>query len=475
MPDRGKPPAVVRGFPLQAATKRRTVQQWDEFPDCSSCPYCTACRLADEEDPVLVVLPTPDASVVARFAGGDENALVTLYRQEYDSLIAAADELLGRELSHFRARVAHKAMLDAWHARERFHNPVAFSAFLEEAVRQEAGIQRRKHAALHRREGHGTAHVTVGTVEDAVRELLQELHAPVVDPWLAAEEARTLKRAHAAEHVERVAGKPKWLLYGVIGVVVVASIIGAQRMLDVAGAEVAVDRALKSDDVQTLTSNRGQRGSVTLRDGTKATMGSETRVRIPAEFGVTQRTIELDGTATFAVSPSSNPTLPAFAVRAGTVTVTTTGTIFTVRHYADEASVVVEVTQGSVELKDRVSGVMQAISAGQALRFANGAAAPLTGIARDVALAWTRDSIVFDKAPLGQVIPELVRWFGMNAVLVDTSAAARPVSMRLALNSSGEAARVLTQTANLTLAFGKDDRLEFSGAPAPSTRAAKKQ
>jgi ferric-dicitrate binding protein FerR (iron transport regulator) len=112
------------------------------------------------------------------------------------------------------------------------------------------------------------------------------------------------------------------------------------------------------------------------------------------------------------------------------------------------------------------------ISAGQALRFANGAAAPLTGIARDVALAWTRDSIVFDKAPLGQVIPELVRWFGMNAVLVDTAAAARPVSMRLALNSSGEAARVLTQTANLTLSFGKDDRLEFSGAPVPAKKAA---
>jgi ferric-dicitrate binding protein FerR (iron transport regulator) len=314
--------------------------------------------------------------------------------------------------------------------------------------------------------------VTVGTVEDAVRELLEELHAPVADPWLAGEEARTLKRAHAAEHVERVAAKPKWLLYGVIGVVVVAGILGAQRMLEVAGAEVAVDRALKSDDVQTLSSNRGQRGSVTLRDGTKATMGSETRVRIPAEFGVTQRTIELDGTATFAVSPSSNPTLPAFAVRAGTVAVTSTGTIFTVRHYADEAAVVVEVTQGSVELKDRVSSVVQVISAGQALRFANGAAAPLTGIARDVALAWTRDSIVFDKAPLGQVIPELVRWFGMNAVLVDTAAAARPVSMRLALNSSGEAARVLTQTANLTLSFGKDDRLEFSGAPVPAKKAA---
>lgn len=415
---------------------------------------------------MLVVLPTPEPSVVARLAGGDENALVTLYRQEYDSLIVAADALLGRELSHFRGRVAHKAILDVWHARERFLNPVAFGAFLEEAVRQEADIQRRKHAALHRREGHGTAHVTVGTVDDAVRDLLTELHAPVGDAARAAEEARAVQRAHAAAHVERVAGKPRWLLYAVLAVLIMAGIIGAQRMLDVAGTEIAIDRALKSDDVQTLTSGRGQRGSVTLRDGTKASMGSETRVRVPGEFGVTQRTVELDGTATFVVGPSGNAALPAFAVRAGPVTVTTTGTVFTIRHYADDSAIVVEVTDGTVDLKDRLRDVVHTVGAGEAVRFANGTVAPLTGLARDVALAWTRDSIVFDHAPLGQVIPELVRWFGMNAVLIDSSVVARPVSMRLALNSAGEATRGLTKAANLTMSFGKDDRLEFSGASA---------
>jgi transmembrane sensor len=412
-----------------------------------------------------IVLPTPEPGVVARFASGDENALVTLYRQEYDSLLAAAGEVLGHELAHFRGRVAHKSMLDSWQVRERFASPVAFSAFLEEAVRQEADIQRRKHAALHRREGQGQAHLTVPTVDEAVQTLLDELHAPAIDHQKAAEEARAVKRAHTMEHVERVAEKPRWLLYGGIGVVAVVAIIGAQRFLDKAGTEVAVDRALKGDDVQNLSSNKGQRGTLTLRDGTKVTMGSETRMRVPAEFSTTQRTLELEGTATFVVTPSANPQTPAFAVRAGTITVTATGTVFTVRNYAEDQAVVVQVTEGSVELKDRTTDAVQAVKAGDAVRFANGAVSPLEGVARDVALAWTRDSIVFDNAPLKTVIPELVRWFGLNAVLVDESAGDRPVSMRLALNSSGEATQALTKAANLTLSFGKDDRLEFSAAP----------
>jgi len=36
------------------------------------------------------------------------------------------------------------------------------------------------------------------------------------------------------------------------------------------------------------------------------------------------------------------------------------------------------------------------------------------------------------------------------------------VSMRVALASSGDATKALTQAANLTIQFGKDDRIEFN-------------
>lgn len=68
--------------------------------------------MREEDVPISVLLPTPEAGLVKRFAGGDENALIALYREEYDSLLAAAAERLGEALTHFRGRVARKAMLD---------------------------------------------------------------------------------------------------------------------------------------------------------------------------------------------------------------------------------------------------------------------------------------------------------------------------------------------------------------------------
>lgn len=415
-----------------------------------------------------VVMPTPDAGVVSRFVAGDENALVALYRQEYDSLLSAAAESLGAELAHFRGRVAHKAILDAWHVRERFQNPIAFSSYLEEAVHWESEHQRRRHASLRHREGTATRHhVDVPSVDDAVRQLMETLHAPESDHEQAAQEARAMQRAHAKEHVERVARKPRWMLYGAVAVIVAVGIIGAQRMLDSAGSEVAVDRALKSDDVQHLSSNKAQRGTLTLRDGTRATLGSETRLTVPDEFPVSQRTVQIEGTATFRVPPSSDLRAIPFSVRAGSLSVTARGTAFTVRNYAEDPGIVIHVTEGSVIVRDRSSDATRTVNAGETVRFAGGTFATLDGVARDVAVAWTRDSIVFDQEPLRRVVPELVRWYGINAALIDESAGDRPVSMRIALNSSGEATKALTNAANLVITFGKDDRIEFSGAPAP--------
>lgn len=309
-------------------------------------------------------------------------------------------------------------------------------------------------------------HVEVSTVDEAVKLLMETLHAPEADHEQAAQEARAMHRTHAKEHVERVAGRPRWLLYGGLTVVVTVAIIGLQRMLDRAGSEAAIDRALKSDDVQNLNSGKGQRGALTLRDGTKAALGSETRLTVPDAFPATQRTVLLEGTATFKVTPINDVKAIPFAVRAGTLTVTAKGTEFTVRNYTEDPGAVVHVTEGSVVAHDRATDVSRTVSAGETVRFAGGAFAVLEGVARDVAVAWTRDSIVFDQEPLRLVVPQLVRWFGMNAALVDETAGDRPVSMRIALNSSGEATKALTQAADLVIGFGKDDRIEFSGAPA---------
>jgi ferric-dicitrate binding protein FerR (iron transport regulator) len=420
-----------------------------------------------------VAFPTPDSALVARFKTGDESALTSLYRQQYDALLQSSAAALGADLGHFRGRVAHQAMLDAWNDRARFENAGALTSFLEEAVKQEADIQRRKHASLNHRHSGATPHVTVPGVDDAVSKLQAALHE-TVNHDAALAEARAAKKTHAKEHVERVGTTRKWYIPVLGTIAAVAIIVFAQRWMDRAGADAAVDRALKSDKVQTLSSNKGQRGSLTLRDGTKAAMGSETRLRIPEEFAGAQRTLLLEGAATFTVTPSTDPKAVAFGVRAGDYTVTATGTQFTVRAYENEAGISVLVSDGTVSVKNRATGLITPLKAGEASHFtATGKVSELDGLARDVAFAFTRDSIVFEKAPLKDVVPELVRWFGINAALADPALGDRPVSMRVALASSGDATKALTESANVAIQFGKDDRIEFVDAPPAPEKATK--
>jgi transmembrane sensor len=414
---------------------------------------------------MTVVLPTPDASVVTRLVGGDQGALITLYRQSYDALLSAAGEALGPELAHFRGRVAENAMRNVWQERARFANPVAVTAYLEEAVRQEAEIQRRKHASLKRRDGQTSSHITVPGVDEAVQKLEAALAGPAVDHDTLLAEAREVKKAHAREHVQRVGGRPKWIVPTILGVLAVVAIIGLQQYLDKAGVDAAIDRTLKGENVQTLSSGKGQRGSLTLRDGTKAAIGSDSKLRIPEEFATAKmRTIALEGTATFTVAAGTGPEPVDFSVRSGSATFTAKSGLFTVRHYEEDSALYLEVKEGTVTVKDRESGTTQDVAAGSALKIVGSAMSPLEGVAKDVALAWTRDSLVFDNQPLKVVVPELVRWFSLNAAIADPSVENRPVSMRIALSSSGDATKALTAAANLAIQFGKDDRIEFNAA-----------
>lgn len=416
---------------------------------------------------MAVVLPLPDAALVDRFAQGDENALIALYRQEYDGLLAMAKEVLGPDLAAYRGKIAHAAMLDTWAERERFESPLAISAFLEEAVRQEAHAQQRKHAALHHRAGATTSsHLTVPDVDGAVRALMDALHT-TVDHEAAMREARDAQRLHAREHVERVVERPRWVLYAGLAVTAAIVLFFGQRMLDVMSRESALDAALSSTDAQLLSSGNGQRGALTLRDGTRAMLGSDTRLRVPAAFGNTLRTISLEGTATFTPAPAASHArgLP-FAVRAGALTLTAQGTVFSVRHFPGEDGSVLAVSEGVVEIRHRANRTVHRVEAGQAVRVAEtGVITPLDLNARDAALAWTRDSLVFHATPLRRVVPELVRWFGMNAVIADSGLLDKEVTMRIPLTSSGEAAKALTEAAGLAIQFGKNDRLEFVPAP----------
>ncbi len=93
---------------------------------------------------------------------------------------------------------------------------------------------------------------------------------------------------------------------------------------------------------------RGQRATVELRDGSQVTLGADSRLTIPADFGGTTRTVTLDGEAYFVVTPDARR---PFDVRSGFAVTRVLGTRFGVLGRSDRDAVEVIVASGKVALR----------------------------------------------------------------------------------------------------------------------------
>lgn len=405
-----------------------------------------------------VALPIPDVQQFQAFTQGDEGALKSIFRTEYDALIARASEALGPDLSHASGRVVQNAMLATWHRRREFTAPSGLAAVLEATVLEEATAQRRRSAALHH--GHSTGagrHAPIPTADEAIAALDATLHAPAPDHERLLEESRIAKKHHAAEHVQAVGRKRPWIIPAMLVVGAIVAILAVQRWASLRGGDIAATKALKSDEAREVESARGQRGSLTLGDDSRARLGADSKLRLPKEFGLSVRTLELTGTARFDVASGKDK---PFTVRVGGMDIVAEGTQFTVRAFPEEGGISVTVIEGSVNVHVRDSDTDHRIAAGDAARInQDGTLTSLSPEARDAAFAWTRDSLVFVDAPLKDVVPQLIRWYDLKLALGNAAVGEKRVSARLGLESSGAALEAIRKAAGLTLEFGADKEM----------------
>lgn len=421
-----------------------------------------------------VDLKAPSADQFTAFSSGNEAMLATVFRERYDALVAMAKEALGADLEHYSGRVAQQAMLSAWTNRASLENPTGLMSNIASAVQKEAGLQIRKHAALHQR-GAGAAprHVVVPSAEEAVTELMATLHAPAADHAKALAEVEATRRSNTAKHAKQIGNKGGWIKPTLLAIGLGAALWASIYFANIAGANNALDKVMASEDTRKITARPGQRGQVTLSDSTKVKVGSDSRVLVPAAYGTTMRTVDAFGAAEFTVAPGN---LMPFRVRAGQAIVDATGTKLSVRAYPEDSTAAISVTEGSVTVTLREGKGERTVAAGQAVFVAkDGAMSDLTGDAKDAAFSWTRDSLVFANAPVSAVLVELRRWFDSKPTLGDPALGARPVTMRVSLTSSGDAIKALETVAHLLVGFDKKNGMVFGDAPATPVAPAKKK
>jgi transmembrane sensor len=159
------------------------------------------------------------------------------------------------------------------------------------------------------------------------------------------------------------------------------------------------------------TTQRGQRLSLRLSDGTRVVLAPGTVLRKPSTYGVRMRELELDGEAYFeVVHDSTRPML----VRTRQAVARDLGTRFVVRAYAGAGATEIVVAEGKVAVDTLV------LERGQGARIPGDGKVHFT---RDVALdryfAWTEGRLVFRDTPLAKVAEELARWYDIEVRLAD--------------------------------------------------------
>jgi transmembrane sensor len=200
----------------------------------------------------------------------------------------------------------------------------------------------------------------------------------------------------------------------------------------------------------------GQRLTVSFSDGSRVLLGVASRLRVPRDYGVRARAVELEGEAYFVVR--HDPAHP-FLVRTAHGTTEDLGTEFDVRAYRDERSLQVVVAAGQVALR-RAGGTDAMLllrPRDRGVIDASGTVTRVSGVSLATYLAWIRGTLRFDDAPLGGVLAQLERWYDLEIRTTDRSLERERLTMSFTAASPDEALTALARV--LGARFTRDDRV----------------
>lgn len=167
------------------------------------------------------------------------------------------------------------------------------------------------------------------------------------------------------------------------------------------------------DEGRVFSTIAGQKADVRFPDGSRATLAPETRLTVVPGYGAEQREVRLEGHAVFDVAPV--PGAPFLVRTAGSVA-QALGTVFDVRAYPEEDDVRVVVVEGVVRFDADAGEAPRALrlEAGQQATYWPGDGRLTRGaVDAERRVAWAHDRLLFDDQPLGTVLRELERWYGV--------------------------------------------------------------
>ncbi|MEP6990151.1 MAG: FecR domain-containing protein [bacterium] len=405
---------------------------------------------------------------------GDEEALKNAFLAEYSSLSQEARADLGDAVG-LAPKVVEGAFVRAWDARDKLKTAAELHEFLVADVHHAAARALSRKAAAHRfgaPVGHEVSHAVSGEMnaEQSWLHIQHALHGEEHSPGALAALAAA-SRHEAADHIGAV-GKSSsaWLALVLAGVVIALAALGMWTV-DRVAAKGRVAKAVNAQDARPITTPAGRAGTINLTDGTTAHMAPETKLLIPKDFGEKLRGVKLEGAATFDVAKG----LPLpFEVYARNARLVATGTAFTVSAYPGDSVLTVVVSEGSVDVHQGDS--VHTVAANGALVMQDDGTVHAPSVAeREEATSWTSGMLVVDNRPLQRALTLMKRWYGYDIRVPKPALLARPVSLRVSLDSGMQAIKLVEQSSGLEFGYVGQNMVYREPGAAKADKAAKKK
>lgn len=175
-----------------------------------------------------------------------------------------------------------------------------------------------------------------------------------------------------------------------------------------------------TENENTIEVPNGQRISLTLSDGTKVWLNSQTKFVYPGTFSKKNRDVYLEGEAFFEVAKDKKK---PFTVKSPLLRVTVLGTKFNLRSYAEESSIVT-LAEGKVQVSTNneenqlilLPNEQMTYSVEEGVHFAQ-------NIDPDFYKSWTKGESAFMNKKLREICRELERKFDIKIQVTDENLA----------------------------------------------------
>lgn len=162
---------------------------------------------------------------------------------------------------------------------------------------------------------------------------------------------------------------------------------------------------------------KGERMQMIFQDGTKVYINSDSYMRYPRKFGISERTVELKGEAYFVVAKNKNR---AFVVNLNGPSIRVLGTSFNVEAYPENDDIKVNLDEGRINLK-LLSDVEVPVSPGECVVYNKNTKSYRVNRNTDTGASsvWKSNVISFKDTPLDEVFSRLNRWYNVDFEVED--------------------------------------------------------